>query len=365
MRYAQIVRTAVGVFALALASVMAAPGAAQAQSPCFSEIIDTDPFSPTVGQVIGISNSYSECQEAAGAVAAVGANLAAIGEGFVQQQLNVGIGMAGFATPTGRLRHTDHDGLRETTFGTRTEGYEIDEGSVFGNVSYDLPGTYFGGKVRVNGLAGYNRLEQDMDIAGNATDIDAFIYGGSYLWSQGSFYTMTLIIGVTGDADATTAGGAAGGGDYSYDVSGYFSNSVMGYTFDWPGNGWRFDLRGGLGHYDVDTNRFEFANGAGTIKGVSEAWNASITGTLFTVVEVGGGTMRPYLLASYKNVFDEEIEIKGDVTADFEQANDYGKVELGFDYAQGILTYGAAAYTEFSADESTIGGRLGVSVKLQ
>lgn len=362
MRYAQIVRTAAGVFALAFASMMAAPGAAQAQLPCFETFIDPDPLSPTFGQEL-VDNSYSECQESASGVTAVGQSMAAIGEGFVQQQLNVGLGIAGFATPTGRLRHSRHDGLIETTTNTRTDAFETDEGSIFGNVTYDLPGTYFGGKVRVNGLAGYDRLSQDADTAGFKTDIDAFIYGGSYLWSQGSFYSMSLIIGVSGDADAVDG---ITGGDYSYDVSGYFTNSVMGYTFDWPGNGWRFDVRGGIGHYDVDTNRFELADGTGTIKGVSEAWNASITGTLFTVVEIGGGgVMRPYFLASYKNVFDEEIEVKGDVTADFEQANDYGKVELGFDYAEGALTYGAAAYTEFSADENTIGGRLGVSLKLQ
>jgi hypothetical protein len=139
----------------------------------------------------------------------------------------------------------------------------------------------------------------------------------------------------------------------------------MGYTFDWPGNGWRFDLRGGIGHYDVHTSTFAFANNLGFMKGSSEAWNASITGTFFTLIEVGGGTMRPYILASYKNVFDEDIEIKGDLIGEFEQADDFGKVELGFDYVQGILTYGLAGYTEFSADESTIGGRLGVSVKLQ
>ncbi|WP_295555244.1 autotransporter domain-containing protein [uncultured Hyphomicrobium sp.] len=366
MWYAHVLRTTAGFFAFAILAIAVVPGAAQAQPhPCYLTYIDTDPFSPTYLQEL-VSNSYSECHESASGVSAVGANIAAIGESFVQQQLNIGAGIAGFTTPTGRLRHTDHDGLIEKSTGTRTDAFEVDEGSIFANASYDLPGTYFGGKVRVSGLAGYTRLEQDLDTAGNSTDIDSFVYGGSYLWSQGSFYSMSLIIGITGEADATTLGGAAGGGDYNYDVSGYFTNSVIGYTFDWPGNGWRFDLRGGLGHYDVDTNRFKFAATDLTIKGIAEAWNASITGTLFTIVEVdGGGVMRPYVLASYKNVFDEDIKVKGDVTAEFEQANDYGKVELGFDYVQGILTYGAAGYTEFSADENTFGARLGVSVKLQ
>lgn len=354
MLYANIVRWSSRLFGLAVVMFVMAPGAAQAQLPCF------EAFGPVV------DNYYAECQESASGVASVGSNLASVGEGFVQQQLNAGIGIAGFATPTGRLRHTDHDGLKEKSTGVNTGKFDVDEGSVFANVTYDLPGTYFGGKVRVNGLVGYNRLTQKYDIGGAKTDIDAFIYGGSYLWSQGSFYSMSLIIGVSGEADATTPGAVAPGGTYDYDVSGYFTNSVIGYTFDWPGNGWRFDTRVGLGHYDVSTNRFAFANNAGFIKGVSEAWNASITGTLFTLVDVdGGGVLRPYILASYKNVFDQEIEIKGDFVAEFDQADDFGKVELGVDYAKGILTYGLAGYTEFSADENTFGARLGVSVKLQ
>ena len=355
MGYAHALRPSALAFVLAVAGFAMTPGAAQAQ-----------PFDCYDDTGFGIINTYSECQEAASGAAGVGSNLMAVGEGFVQQQLNVGAGITGIASPTGRLRHTSHDGLKEKATGARTGSFDIDEGSVFANVAYDLPGTYFGGKVRVNGLLGYNRLLQRFDVGGAKTDIDAFLYGGSYLWSKGSFYSMSLIIGVSGEADATTPGGAAGGGSYDYDVSGYFTNSVMGYTFDWPGNGWRFDLRGALGHYDIDTNRFEFAANNLRIKGVAEAWSASVTGTLFTLVELdGGGVMRPYFLASYKNVFDEEIEIKGDAVGQFEQATDFGKVEIGFDYVQGMLTYGAAAYTEFSSDENTIGARLGVSVKLQ
>lgn len=364
MRHALLLRCVTGALAIVAAGAVMVPGAANAQTHCYSTFIDTDPLSPTFGEEL-VSNSYSECHEGVAGTSAIGSNLAAIGEAFANQQINVGAGIAGFASPTGRLRHTKHDGLVEKSTGTRTNAFEVDEGSVFANVTYDLPGTWFGGKVRVNGLVGYNRLDQDGDNGSFSTEIDAFIYGGSYLWSKGSFYSMSLIIGVSGDADARTDGGAAGGGDYSYDLSGYFTNSVIGYTFDLP-NALKFDLRGSLGHYDVSTNRFAFANNAGFIKGASEAWSAAITGTLFTLVELdGGGVMRPYILASYKNVFDEDIEIKGDVVAEFEQANDFGKVELGFDWVQGVLTYGAAAYTEFSADESTFGGRLGVSVKLQ
>ncbi|HRN84453.1 MAG TPA: autotransporter outer membrane beta-barrel domain-containing protein [Hyphomicrobium sp.] len=353
MRHTYFVKSTVGGLALAVASMFAAPNAAQAQLmiPC-----DTGTF------------LYYGCEEAAGGIAGTGAQLQSIGEGFVQQQLSTTAG--GFATPTGRLRHTSHDGLRDKNFGFRTLAYDIDEGSVLGNVHFDLPGTYFGGKVRINGIVGYGWMTQDSvpfapGVVGHKTDIDSVFYGGSYMWSQGNFYTMSMIIGVSGEAD----GRGVGGLDYSYDLSGYFTNSVVGYTFQLPDT-WRFDLRGALGHYDVSTDRFVAPDqqviAAPLIKGVAEAWSLSLTGTLFTMLEVdGGGVLRPYILGSYKRVVDEDIEIKGDFVAEYEQAKDYGRVELGMDYVQGNLTYGASTYTEFSADESTIGARLGVSVKLQ
>ena len=77
MWYAYVPRFAAIFLALMLTSVVVAPGSAWAQSPCFYEAIDTDTFSPTFGQLITY-NTYSECQESAAGVAAIGANLAAI-----------------------------------------------------------------------------------------------------------------------------------------------------------------------------------------------------------------------------------------------------------------------------------------------
>ena len=359
MRHARYLKSVAGGAALAMISLFAAPGTAQAQVACFDPSATPFPI------------YYYGCEEAGSGTAATGQQLQSIGEGFVQQQLNLAPG--GFASPTGRLRHTSHDGMRDKVSGFNTLAYDIDEGSVLGNVNYDLPGTYFGGKVRINALVGYGWMTQDSarpaaGVVGHKTDIDSVFYGGSYMWSQGNFYTLSMIIGVSGEADGRGVGGVG----YDYDLSGYFTNSVVGYTFQLPDT-WRFDLRGALGHYDVSTDRFRapdnqnpgaFPNGA-IIKGVSEAWSLSLTGTLFTVLEVDGGVLRPYILGGYKRVVDEDIEIKGDFTADFEQAHDYGRVELGMDYVQGNLTYGASTYTEFSADENTIGARLGVSVKLQ
>lgn len=392
MRYFTFFQGIAGLLGCSLAASALSVSAARAQSypsdppssshsaPCYipstepdpyePDPYEPDPYYPPYAAAPSSSSSYDssshhvypeayECDAVGPSTAALGSMLSSIGDSVINQQINFG-GFANFVTPTGKLRHTSHDGLEiEGTGGARTAAFDIDEGSVFANASYDLPGTWFGGKIRVSGLAGYDRLQQDAVNGAFHTDIDAFIYGGSYLWTKGSFYSLSLIIGLSGEAD-----GSAGGSAFDYDVSGYFTNSLYGYTFDLR-DGWKFDTRVNIGHYDVDTDRFEVAGGGTFIKGVSESWNAGITGTLFTILEVEGGVMRPYILAAYKNVFDEDIDIKGDLTASFDQADNYGKVELGFDYVAGMVTYGAAAYTEFSADENTVGARLGVSVKLQ
>jgi hypothetical protein len=340
--------------AVLIASSVTGPGSAYAQSsdPCFEVSSDPDePFDPDF--------SYPECGESANVVTQLGSSLTAIGDAMVNQQLNFGA-FSAFVAPTGRVRHTEHDGLTIKGLGTSTGEFKTDEGSVFANASYDLPGTYFGGKIRVSGLLGYNGLTQDDEAKSFKNEIDAFIYGGSYLWSQGNFYSMSLIIGLSGEADGRNIGGK-----YNYDVDGYFTNSVMGYTWDMAG-GWKFDTRVNLGHYDIEGDRFAIPTLGGlAIEGSAEAWNGGIKGTVFTIIEMGGGVARPYLAASYKNVFDEDIKVRGDFTADFDQDDNYGLLEAGYDFVQGPWTYGAAVYTEFSGDQDTVGGRLGVSVKLQ
>lgn len=300
----------------------------------------------------------SECDATANAVSGGGRSIEALGESVIQQQLMFG-GVGGFAGPTGRVRHTKHDGLVESATGHRLAASESDEASVFANASFDLPGTVFGGQVRISGLIGGNWLSQETSFSDS--QIDAIVYGGSYLWSYGSLYAMTLVIGLSGEVDNRTYGDR-----YNYDIAGYVANSVVGYTFRMPEN-LSFDLRGSVGRYDVSGDSYVLAQfGGGRLGGAADAWNAALTGTLFTIVEIeGGGVIRPYVAATYKNVFDEDIELRGALTASLEQADDYGKVELGYDYVQGLMTLGAAAYTEFSADEHTFGARIAMSVKLQ
>jgi hypothetical protein len=371
MRVAKGLKLAAGLFALLPLGLTLNAGSAHAQyySRCEAEVpvyVDPTPSFPNSGDEYYIYNPVStyECAEAASAVSAVASNLSAVGDSFVQQQLNMGgIGAFGtFASPTGKLRHSDHGGLTEIgSGGFVTEGFETSEGSVFANGTYDLPGTTFGGHVRLSALAGYDRLNQKSDSASFKTEIDSFIYGGSYLWSSGSFYTMSLIIGLAGDAEGSNAGGT-----YDYGLSGYYSNSVVGNTFDL--GALKFDARLGLGHHDINGGSFVVPGTITVLKGDTSAWNGSFTGTLFTIVTMDNGAVaRPYILGSYKHVFDEDIDITSSAgtVLSYDQADDYGKVEFGFDVVQGPVTFGTAIYTEFSNDETTVGGRVGASFKLQ
>lgn len=336
--------TAWGVLAFALA----APGLSDVAQAQFAPPVT--PVGPTV-----LADPYTP----AVSVSTVGQLGSAAGDTFIGQQLNFGAGFGAFVGPTGRLRHTDHDGLRNAATGARGSAFEVDEGSVFGSASADLPGTYWGGRVRVSGLAGYGRLEQDSVLPGGfSAEADLGIFGASVLWSSGSFYTLSQIIGLDGDADARDANG-----EYGFDVAGYVTNSVVGNTFDAPAS-WKLDLRAGLGHYDIASDRFLIPGAAETSKAGAEAWNASLTGTLFTIMNLQGGVLRPYLLGSYKHVFDEDIRTSGALAGSYEQARDFGRAEAGFDYVQGAMTYGAAGYGEFSADEETYGLKIGASVKL-
>ncbi len=48
----------------------------------------------------------------------------------------------------------------------------------------------------------------------------------------------------------------------------------------------------------------------------------------------------------------------------YDQAHVYGGVDAGLSYVHGGMTLGAAVYYEGSSDERTLGGRVGMSWKL-
>ena len=81
--------------------------------------------------------------------------------------------------------------------------------------------------------------------------------------------------------------------------------------------------------------------------------------------------LRPYVMAyvrqewGYKNEL-EAVQSDGTFLGNFyyEQRHLYGGVDGGLTYTQGNTTFAAAMYYEGSGSEHTLGGRLGVSQKL-
>ncbi len=85
----------------------------------------------------------------------------------------------------------------------------------------------------------------------------------------------------------------------------------------------------------------------------------------------GNALLRPYIQGyvrqefGYRNSF-MAIQSDGFFLGNFlqTQAHTYGGVDAGLTYTQGNTTVGAAIYYEASGDERTLGGRLGMSQKL-
>lgn len=98
----------------------------------------------------------------------------------------VGIGVS----PSGRLRTSAHDGLKDN-LGGKTFSFDADEASAFANVVAGVPGTTLGGQVKFSGFVGYNSLS--LDIKSNHVKIldpnqfggarnESFVAGGTALW---------------------------------------------------------------------------------------------------------------------------------------------------------------------------------------
>jgi len=84
----------------------------------------------------------------------------------------------------------------------------------------------------------------------------------------------------------------------------------------------------------------------------------------------GGALLRPYIQGyvrqewGYDNRLDFVLVGSPPDVNHYDQAHTYGGVDGGFTYTQGNTTFGAAVYYEASGSERTLGGRLGMSQKL-
>jgi outer membrane immunogenic protein len=304
-----------------------------------------------------------------------------------------GVGLNTFST--GRLRSSDHDALSVPPGGDPGNGpfpYRTSEVSAFSNIVVAMPGTVLGGQLKLSGFVGSNavylQLKSDSvnildpDQDGRARN-ESLIFGGTALWSKQNTYALATLVGTVGQStlkDSVDDCYKASDGypadfchhnRYSFNTAGLISTLTAGQVFDLGGkSGPKLDVRGSVGYTHnagdtftnvfTDTQRYTLSTFTGT-GGV----------TLFTnMVLQDKSLLRPYIQAyvrqewGYDNKLNFNIAGVGPGTVQYDQAHLYGGLDGGVAYVQGNTTFGASLYYEGSGSERTLGGRLGVSQKL-
>ena len=274
---------------------------------------------------------------------------------------------------------------------TRSFSYKTHEASTFANIVVTVPGTVLGGQVKFSGFVGQNELSLDLksngfavlepNQSGSATN-DSVIAGGTVLWALKNTYALATLVGTWGqttlkDASTTVATlahptrlAATTIGTTSI-RAGFIGTVTAGHVFDLAGpSGPKLDLRGSLGYTHNDGDSFKNVRGDEQNYTFS-TWTGTGAATLFANVNLeNNALLRPYIQGyvrqewKYRTGFDffETDGMFGTVRLD--QDHFYGGVDAGLTYTEGNTTYGAAIYYEASGDERTLGGRLGMSDKL-
>jgi outer membrane immunogenic protein len=291
------------------------------------------------------------------------------------------------AIPTGRVRTSDHDGLK----GSVHYAFSTNEASTFGNIVVTVPGTVLGGQVKFSGLVGRNNVSLDLksnaaialepNQSGSASN-DSLLVGGTALWALKSTYALATVVGTWGQTTLKDSVDDCGYPPpnptgcnhqrYNFNTAGFIGNLTAGNVFDLGGaSGPKLDIRGSLGYTQNKGDSFKNIHGDRQNYTFS-TWTGTGAATLFSNVTLpDNALLRPYLQGyvrqefGYRNSF-MAIQSDNIFLGNFlqTQAHTYGGVDAGLTYTQGNTTVGAAIYYEASGDERTLGGRLGMSQKL-
>jgi len=300
-----------------------------------------------------------------------------------------GTGSVG-AFASGRLRKSDHDGLRPRA--DDTPAYETDEASTFANVVATLPGTVLGGQLKLSGFAGHNWLSLDLrsnslavldpNQSGSAEN-GSFLVVGTLLWARQNTYVLATVVGTWGETRLKDGFDDCGHASpphptgcninrYRYDTVGFLGTLTAGHVLDLAGaSGPKLDLRGSLGYIVNEGDPFRNVFGDKQEFRFS-TWTGTVSATLFTSVALSDAALlRPYIQGYLRQEWDYRNEITATRsdgvplgTTPLDQRNLYGGVDTGFSYVQGSMTLGAAVYYEASGDERTLGGRVRASWQL-
>jgi outer membrane immunogenic protein len=286
---------------------------------------------------------------------------------------------------TGRLRGSDHDALRAQSGAPDASNgpypYDTKEYSTFGNVVVAIPGTVLEGQLKLSGFVGHNVVSLDLKSLDANQSGSAFnhslIAGGTLLWSLGNTYALATLVGTVGqttlkDAVDDCYDAFCHHNRYNFNTAGVIATVTAGQVFELAGkSGPKLDLRGSLGYThnvgDTFTNVF-----ADQQTYTFSTWTGSATATLFANMTLpDGALLRPYIAGYVRQEWGYRNELEatrsdGLFLGEFlyQQKHLYGGVDAGVTYAQGATTFGASLYYEGSGDERTLGGRLGLSQKL-
>jgi hypothetical protein len=301
-----------------------------------------------------------------------------------------GAALGAGASPTGRLRRSDHDPTKVPFVDENNYAWSTREASVFGTGVYTMPGTVLGGQLKVSIFGGHNWLSLEMkNGGGNILDTangqfgkasnESVIVGGTALWAQKNTYVLASVVGLWGETslsdaidfcDTPTPGCHLR--RYDYDTSGFIGTLTAGHVFALSASptGPMLDLRAS-GSYTQNIGN-TFANFEGDLqKWTFSTWTLTGSATLFSNIPLqNSALLRPYLQGyvrqeiDYRNKLAFNLIAGGSGIVLYDQAHTYGGVDLGLTYTLGNMTLGSAIYYDASADESTLGGRLGISWKL-
>jgi hypothetical protein len=314
-------------------------------------------------------------------------NSSGVGSGSSGAGAAIGAG----ASPTGRLRSSTHDALNvQNPPDEGNYGWKTKEGSAFATGVYSLPGTVLGGQMKVSLFGGQNWLSLEMkNGGGNFLDVDngqfgkarneSVLFGGTALWSQKNTYVVATLVGMWGETSLTdavdfcnTPPGGCPVRHYKFDTSGFNGSLTAGNVFPLSRSpsGPMLDLRGAVGYtQSTGDNFFNFEGDEQKYK--FSTWTLTGSATLFANVTLqNSALLRPYIQGYVRQEVGYNNKLFAHVVGDppdlvhWDQAHTYGGVDIGATYTLGNMTLGAAAYVDGSADELTLGGRLGASWKL-
>jgi hypothetical protein len=298
------------------------------------------------------------------------------------------------AFSTGRLRSSDHDGLKIRDIvllpgeppGIKTFAYKTDEASAFANLVVALPGTVWGGQVKFSGFVGHNWLSLDVksnevkqldsNQSGSAGS-DSIIAGGTALWAMRNSYALATVVGMWGETrivDTIDDCGLPGcvTHRYQFDTSGFIGTITAGHVFPLLVSSPEphLDIRGSIGYTRHNSDRFLSFSG-NEFKASFATWVATASATLFfNLAMTNGAALRPYIQAYVRQEFGYDNKLAftenqgpSSLTA-YDQSHTYPGLDVGATYAFQNMTIAGSLYYEASADDRTLGGRIGISWKL-